>query len=75
MQPLNSGIQRRSGTLLEMRYVICVCAATHSILRIIILVCVGGAYFSVRGRSPCGLRLALHRHHVLWLIAAEILLT
>ena len=40
MQPLNSGIQRRSGTLLEMRYVICVCAA---ILRIIILVCVGGA--------------------------------
>ena len=37
MQPPNSGIQRRSGTLLEMRYVICVCVcvATHSILRII----------------------------------------
>ena len=36
--------KRRNGTLLEMCYVICicVCAATHSILRIIILLCVGG---------------------------------
>ena len=36
--------KRRSGTFLEMCYVICicVCAATHSILRIIILLCVGG---------------------------------
>ena len=65
MQPLSKlwYSKRRGGTLLEMRYVICicVCAATHSIFTIDLL------FYCAWDGSPCGLRIALHRLFFIYL--------